>query len=167
MKSVRYSIAAAALLLAGCDDPGPVANGAASASALPDSETAPPDEITGQGDAEPGSTATPSEPALQAAAQIPINLRGRWSHDPAGCDAKAPSAGSLMVVTADQLRFEGSRATPVADIETTPESISGDFTFEHGAKAWTRFQALELRDGQLVRTQGGPIESYTYIRCEG
>lgn len=160
-------IASAAILLTACGGRDPVADGAADASGFPEQETAPPDEITGQGDAEAGSSATPSAPVAQASVPIPQRLRGRWSHDPAGCDANAPSAGSLMVVTGQGLRFEGSTATPAADIQTSPDSISGEFSFSDGTKSWTRFQSLELRDSQLVRTQGGPIESYTYIRCDG
>ena len=161
------SIASAALLLAACGSQGPVADGAADASGFSEQETAPPDEITGQGDAEAGSSATPSAAVSQASVPIPQKLRGRWSHDPAGCDANAPSAGSLMVVTGQGLRFEGSTAMPAGDIHTSTDTISGEFSFSDGTKSWTRFQSLELRGGQLIRTQGGPIESYTYIRCDG
>ena len=156
----------AALMLAACGSDGPVADGATDAT-FPEQETAPPDEMTGAGDAEAGSSATPSAPATRASAAIPQSLRGRWSHDPAGCSAETPSAGSLMVVTAGELRFEGSRAIPSASIESSPDSMSGEFTFESGDKAWTRFLSIELREGQLVRTQSGPMESYTYIRCDG
>lgn len=157
-------VAGAALAAAACEGPDPVADNLESAAALPGGERAPPDEMTGAGAAKAESPARSAAAQTVAAAAIPPRLRGTWGLYPADCEPDA-STDARLVVTADALNFRASSASPAANIETSPDSISGDFAFRRGDQAWTRFQALELQDGKLIRIQSAPMRSFTYIRC--
>ena len=154
------------LPLAACGGAGPVSENANNTQGLPDVETDPPDEMSGAGDAEPGTSATPAAPVGKSAVQIPEVFRGTWGSNPIDCDPTSPNSDAILHVYANGLRFAGSTARPIANVDATPDFISGDFEFTGGGRTYRRFQSLQLRDKQLVRTESGPNASYTYIRCE-
>jgi hypothetical protein len=69
------------------------------------------------------------------------------------------------VIGADGLRFPESRAVPVRGVQTSEESISGDFAFTGKGRAWTRYQSLQLKKDKLRRTESNPSATFTYARC--
>lgn len=159
------TLAIALLALGSCGDGGdPVADEANSAARLPDAESTPPDEMTGQGDAERGAAIEPAAVG-RPAANIPPALRGAWALSPGDCAARGGQSTGLLIVTQTELRFHDSRAIPVSDIGTSPDYISGTFAFTGEGKAWTRNETLQLQGNQLLRSETQPTESYTYARC--
>jgi hypothetical protein len=167
MKMTRLPLLIAFLLpLSACGAAGPVSENANNVASLPDIETDPPDEMSGEGDAEAGTSATPAAPVGKSAVAIPEVFRGTWGSNPIDCDPTSPNSDAILHVYANGLRFAGSTARPVANVDATPNFISGDFEFTGGGRTYRRFQSLQLRDKQLVRTESGPNASYTYIRCE-
>jgi hypothetical protein len=166
MKLSILPFAIALLLpLAACGGGGPVSEQANNVGGLPDVETNPPDEMTGAGDAEPGTSATPAAPVGKSAVQIPAVFHGTWGSNPIDCDPTSPNSDAILHIDANGLRFAGSTARPIANVDATPNFVSGDFEFTGGGNTYRRFQSLQLRDKQLVRTESGPNASYTYIRC--
>lgn len=153
----------AALALAACGGDGPVADGANETGGLPEIESAPPDEMSGAGGSK--NAAVPAARS-EAVASIPLALHGRWALAPADCAQRSDAAKGLLVVSGDGLRFYESRARPVANVESAPDFISGDFAFEGEGQSWKRFETLQLRGENLVRTESTPMETYTYVRCE-
>ena len=99
------------------------------------------------------------------AGKIPVALQGRWGLAPTDCTSALGDAKGLLIVNADELRFYESRALPAANVQTSANSISGDFAFTGEGEQWTRHETLELRDGKLVRTERGPLASFRYVRC--
>ena len=71
----------------------------------------------------------------------------------------------LLTVAADRLSFYEARAVPAGSLKRTKDSVSGDFNFTGEGETWKRYQVLELQDSKLVRTESGPMASYTYARC--
>jgi hypothetical protein len=152
--------------LPGCGGAGPVSENANNVAGLPDSETNPPDEMTGAGDAESGTSARPSAPGGRSPVQIPATFRGTWGSNPIDCDPSSPNSDAILRVDANGLHFAGSTARPIANVDATPDFISGDFEFTAGGRTYRRFQSLQLQGKQLLRTESGPNASYTYIRCD-
>ena len=156
------------LLLAGCEERGPVAEEANNTAGLPSIDT-----VAGARDGTPSAdgsaptnvakTPAGSNPSLAAA--IPAALHGRWGLTPGDCTSTRGDTKGLLIVSGDGLRFYESRATPVRNIEISNDSIRADFAFTGEGQTWTKFQALGLREDKLVRTESSPMASFTYARC--
>ena len=71
----------------------------------------------------------------------------------------------MLTVSRDGLRFYESRAVPVANVNTSPDSFSAEYAFTGEGMQWKKFQTLELQGDKLVRTESNPTTSYTYARC--
>ena len=155
--------AAASLALAACDRPGAVADEARNGSALPNATSSSPSPSGGAPDA---GTAPGNSVSTAAVSKIPAALQGRWGLSPADCTSTVGDAKGLLVVGGDELRFYESVARPAGSVQTSANSISGDFAFTGEGQNWTNHQTLELRDGQLVRTERNPVASFRYVRCE-
>jgi len=113
----------------------------------------------------PPANAIAAAPVPTIAAKIPALLQGRWGLTPADCTSTRGDAKGLLVIGPDNLKFYESRAVPVPDAQSSPDSISGNFAFTGEGQTWTKFQALELQGQQLVRTESNPMASFTYARC--
>lgn len=150
-----------AAALAACGGPNPVAEEAENASALPEvnrSSASPTGGAPAQG--------TPAGNVIGVSGgKIPAGLWGRWGLSPGDCDSPLGSAEGLLIVEGDELRFYDSRAVPAANVQTSSNSISGDFAFTGEGRGWTKHVSLELREGRLVRTERDPIASFRYVRC--
>lgn len=149
----------AALALAACGRPDAVAEEENTAS-LPSVGTDAPSATGARPD---NAIATPS--GAVAAAAIPPSLHGRWGLTPGDCMTSHGSEG-LLTISANQIRFHESVAVPSAGVQTSANSISGDFAFTGEGENWTRHQTFELRDGRLVRTDRDPIATFRYVRCD-
>ena len=109
----------------------------------------------------------PTESATPAPTKIPTTIQGRWGLVPGDCTSTRGDAKGLLVISADNLTFYESRAVPKGNVETSADSFSGDFAFTGEGQSWTRYQSLELqKGGKLVRTESGPMASYTYAQCQ-
>jgi len=156
-------------LLCSCDGSDPVADQANNAAALPppptvnasDPSGAPPPPYSQNPPApDEGSSVTP-------AAAIPAMLHGRWGLTPGDCTSTRGDNKGLLVISADKLTFYESRAVPKTNVQTSSDSFSADFEFTGEGQTWTRYQSLELqKGGKLVRTESGPMASYTYAKCQ-
>ena len=158
-------LALACGMLAGCGQSGPVANGAENTASLPPPDQAAPDPSAA---APANATATPSGAnAAQAAngTKIPAALHGRWGMSPGDCTSTRGDAKGLLTINADEMRFYESVAVPQAEIAVAPDSIRGNFNFTGEGQSWTKFQALRLQGGELVRTESNPTASYSYAKC--
>ncbi len=94
-------------------------------------------------------------------------FHGRWGLTPGDCTSTRGDAKGLLIVAADKLTFYESRAVPKGNVETSADSFSADFAFTGEGQSWTRYQSLELqKGGKLVRTESGPMASYTYAQCQ-
>lgn len=71
----------------------------------------------------------------------------------------------LLTISANEVRFYESSAVPAARVQTSANSISGDFAFNGEGQNWTRHQTLELRGNTLVRTERDPMATFRYVRC--
>ena len=159
MIEFRFALiaAAAAIALGACGtDDSPVAEHANEGAPSPDAALA--------NDARAAEIANQSSGTIGG--PIPAPLHGRWGLTPAACEAPPGSAEGLLVVSAENLLFYESRAVPVGGIETSGNSISGEFAFTGEGQTERRFQSLQLQGDQLVRTGNGPAASFTYVRCE-
>lgn len=119
---------------------------------------------------EPPANAVAAEAAQPAsdgsATTIPAALHGRWGLSPRDCTSSLGDAKGLLVVNGRELRFYESRAVPSTGIQTSPDTISGTFAFTGEGQKWSRYQALQVQDGKLVRTERDPLASFTYARCD-
>lgn len=164
MKTRRLILFLAVAALAACDARDPVADEANNGEPA-EIEALPPDEsvATPTNELENGVT---NEAAGAAGEPIPASLHGRWALTPADCRRPVGGTEGAVLVTSKELRFYESIARPVANIETTADSISADFAFTGDGTRWTRHQALQVQEGnKLVRTQSRPAASFTYARC--
>ena len=157
----------AALLLAGCGGSDSVADDAEKSGSLP---PPPGDNATDpSGAAPPPNSATNPAPAsgpqAAAATTIPAALHGRWGLAPGDCTSTRGDAKGLLTISAGELRFYESRAVPVGNVDASANSISGDFIFTGEGMEWRKYQALELQEDGLVRTESQPMASFTYARC--
>lgn len=162
-------IIAGALALASCGGGGPVADDAENVTALPsvDNVAGGRDGVPSADGAPPQNSAAAPAPSTPAgrAATIPAVLHGRWGMTPGDCDVATGAAKGHLLVTSDGLRFFESRAVPVANAESSPNSFSADFAFTGEGQTWTKYQALALDDDRLVRTESSPMASFIYARC--
>ncbi len=122
-------------------------------------------------DAVPDPTGAPPEKAAPAsrpptpAASIPAALHGRWGLTPMDCTSTRGDAKGLLIIGPSEVRFYESRAVP-ENAQSGTDSISGDFSFTGEGQTWTKFEALELKGAELVRTESNPMASFTYARCK-
>ena len=152
----------AAATLAACGRPEAVADEAKNGSALPDTNKTSPSPSGGA----PSAGAEAGNAVTAPVSKIPGPLQGRWGLSPADCTSTIGDAKGLLVVGDDELRFYESVAVPAGDVQTSANSISGDFAYTGEGQNWTRHQTLEIRDGQLIRTERDPVATFRYVRCE-
>ena len=69
------------------------------------------------------------------------------------------------MVTSEDLHFFESHAVPAAGVDTDPSSISGNFAFTGDGRSWTKYEALEVNQQRLTRTETNPSASFSYARC--
>jgi hypothetical protein len=133
------------------------------AAAPADVDVLPADEsvVTPTNDLENGA----AEPVNDTASTIPASLHGRWGLTPGDCTSTRGDAKGLLVVSADSLKFYESVGKPAGALETSRDSASGDFAFTGEGMTWKKYEALELQDNKLVRTESSPMASFTYARC--
>lgn len=164
LRAIAPLIACSGMLtIVACGGSDPVAKEANNTAGLPVINDAVPD-ATGaapEGAAASGSPATPAP-----SARIPAALQGRWGLSPGACTSTRGDAKGLLVVGPDDLEFYESRAVPASDTQRSADSISGDFAFTGEGQTWTKFEALTLKDDELVRTDSNPMASFTYARCK-
>ena len=158
MRCAFLLVAAAAL--GACGRPDVVAE-EEDAAALPATNRSAPSPTGGP----PANNATAVTSTTIPVATIPVSLHGRWGLTPRDCDSAIGEAEGILIINAEALRFYESQAVPVADVQTSTNSISGDFAFTGEGQQWTRHQTLDLDDGKLVRTERDPIASFRYVRC--
>jgi hypothetical protein len=147
-----------------CSGRDPVADGANNLAAIPaEVDVLPPDEnaLIPTNQLENGS----AEPVNDSATTIPASLHGRWGLTPGDCTSTRGDAKGLLIVSADSLKFYESLAKPAGPLKTSADSASGDFAFTGEGMTWKKFEALELQDNKLVRTESDPMASFTYARC--
>lgn len=154
---------AAAAAMASCERPSAVADEAKNGSALPNASQS---SASPSGGAPSAGAAAGNAVSSVAGNKMPAAFRGRWGLSPSDCTSTIGDAKGLLVVGDDELRFYESVAVPAGDVQTSPNSISGDFAFTGEGQNWTKHQTLELRAGQLVRTDRNPLASFRYVRCE-
>jgi hypothetical protein len=114
---------------------------------------------------EPHVDTRPATASPQPAAAIPAALQGRWGLAPGDCMPGRSDAKGLMVVNAGELRFYESRAVPAADVAGDDDFISGNFAFTGEGQSWTKYEALKVDKGRLIRTETKPTASLTYAKC--
>ncbi|HET7577191.1 MAG TPA: hypothetical protein VFK19_11595 [Sphingomicrobium sp.] len=163
MRATSLILAVAVLVTVGaCARRDPVADNAEVAAAnMP--PTVPP--ATPSPDGAPPANATAPVTAPAPAAAIPASLQGRWGLTPADCTSTRGDAKGLLVITPGELRFYESRAVPSPGAQTDDNSVSGNFHFTGEGQSWTKFETLERRKDELVRTETDPTASYTYAKC--
>ncbi len=162
MANLRTILLATSLLLAACGKPAAVAEGADNVEGLPAANSAAPSP-TGAPPAN-ASTATPAQGGASAAA-IPAALQGHWGLTPRDCTSTLGDAKGLLIVNPTELRFYESRAVPAPGVQTSADSISGNFAFTGEGQEWVRHETLEVRGGKLIRTERDPVASFSYVRC--
>ena len=150
-------------LLAACGKPDAVADGANNVEGLPTLNTAAPSP-TGAPPA--NAVTTPAKPGAGAAAAIPAALQGRWGLTPRDCTSTLGDAKGLLIVNPTELRFYESRAIPAPGVQTSADSINGNFAFTGEGQEWDKYETLTLQKGKLIRTERDPVASFTYVRCE-
>ena len=149
------------LAVVACSGRDPVANGANNTAELPAvNEPAP--SATGEVH---GDAVRPAGPLPTAAVKIPVTFQGRWGLTPDDCVPGRSDAKGLLEIAGDELHFYESRAVPAKGVSTDANSISGDFAFTGEGMQWTKFQSLQLRGHELVRTETNPAASFTYAKC--
>lgn len=156
------SIAITALLFA-CNKPDPVANNVVAGN-VPAAVTSPRPDPAG-GAPENASSAAASTPGGPERAAIPLALQGRWGLTPADCTTALGDAKGLLVINADELRFYESRAVPSGNVQTSGNTLNGDFEFTGEGQTWKKFESLQRRGHKLTRTESDPTASYVYAKC--
>jgi hypothetical protein len=162
MRLVPVCLAIAAL--AACGRPDAVADGANNTAALPDAN-APEPSPAGAPPANVEANVSIATPPPAPATRIPASLQGRWGLSPRDCTSSLGDAKGLLVINDHELRFYESRAVPSADAQTSADSIAGTFDFTGEGQTWSKYEALQLQDGKLDRTERDPLASFTYARC--
>ena len=160
MKSALLLVTA--LALAGCGRPDPVAQNQDASSALPDPVSGATASPTG---GPPSNSLSAAPVSSTPASLIPVALHGRWGLTPADCTSTKGDAKGLLAIGPDELRFYESRAGPSPGIQTSPNSVSGNFAFTGEGQEWTKYQTLQVEGSKLVRTERDPLASFTYARC--
>ena len=148
------------LAIVACSRNDPVDDKAASTAGLPDINVQAPSTS-----GEPHADTRPVTKAPAAQAALPAAMQGRWGLTPADCMPGRSDAKGLMVISADDLRFYESRALPGADVQTSPQIVSGKFNFTGEGQTWTRYEAIKVDGQKLIRTESSPTASFTYAKC--
>jgi hypothetical protein len=154
------------LAAAACERRDPVAEEANDVAGLP----APADATTTDpsGAPPPPNSSSPPSPGSgpsQTVATIPAALHGRWGLTPADCTSTRGDAKGLLIVSAADLKFYESRAVPSGNTQSSSDSFSADFTFTGEGMTWTKFETLQMKGKELVRTESSPMASFTYAKC--
>ena len=161
-RAIRPLIACAIMAACvGCSKPDPV-DSRANAAGLPADPEAGPD-ATGS---PPANAISSTGGQAPAASTIPAALQGRWGLAPMDCTSRRGDAKGLLVIGPADVKFYESRAVPGPDTQVGKDSITGDFAFTGEGQTWTKFETLELKGQELVRTEGNPMASFTYARCK-
>ena len=116
----------------------------------------------------PANSSASPQPAAgtaPAVASIPAAFHGRWGLTPGDCTSTRGDNKGLLTITATELRFYESRAVPTANTQSTSDSFSADFSFTGEGMTWKKYQTLERRGTELVRTESNPMASFTYAKC--
>ena len=164
LRAVAPVIASFAMLaVVACGGRDPVDKAAKNTAGLPEINDSVPDATGAPPEKAPRATAAA---ASAPAAAIPAALQGRWGLAPADCTSTRGDAKGLLVIAPAELRFYESRAVPGANVATSADSISGDFAFTGEGQQWTKFEALQLKGQELVRTESNPTASFTYAKCK-
>lgn len=150
-------------LLAACGSRSPVAKGAENTAALPTINKPAPSPHGEPPKTDAGTTA--HEPAAKTFT-FPAALRGRWGLTPMDCTTTRGDAKGLLMVTPDRMIFYESRAFPGADVQVTGDAVTGTFDFTGEGQSWSKYQSLQLRNHQLIRTESNPTASFSYAKCE-
>jgi hypothetical protein len=150
-------------MIVACGQQDPVANDVNNMAGPPVANEAVPSPDGGP-PANAVQTAEPA-PAVSGAAKIPAALQGRWGLTPADCMTARGDEKGLLIVTGDALKFYESRAVPSADVQSGADTVSGNFAFTGEGQSWTKYQSLQLKDHDLVRTESNPTASFTYAKC--
>lgn len=158
---MRTLVVLAAAALAACSQQPAIEDNSAVAEALPTLDR---NEASPSGGPPSNSVASASAPA-RSPSPIPESLQGRWGLTPVDCTTDRGDAKGLLVVDSKALKFYESRALPSDNVQTSLDSVSGEFNFQGEGQTWTRYVALELRDGKLVRTERDPLATFIYVRC--
>ena len=143
-----------------CSGQDPVDNSAGNTTAVPGAEAKPAPDASGAPPAQSSAAAQSG-----SAESIPASLQGRWGLTPMDCTSTRGDAKGLLVVSADNLKFYESRAVPARDAHSGTDSISGNFNYSGEGQTWTKFESLERKGQELVRTESNPVASFTYARC--
>lgn len=151
---------AIALGLAACGGSDPVEPEASETAGLPDINAVAPSAA-----GEPRNETAPARGIPAAGATIPAAFLGRWALAPGDCTAPPGEAKGLMTVTPKEIRFYESVAVPSGDVQTSADSVSGNFSFTGEGQSWTRFQALKVTRQIMVRTETNPSASFNYAKC--
>ena len=160
---------AAIMTMGACSSRDPVAaeaNNVANGQAA-EIDVLPPDESDAAttNELETGVDDASASPVEAAPGKIPASLHGRWGMTPGDCTSTRGDNKGLLVVTAEGMKFYESRATPAGDLKTSPNSASGDFNFSGEGMTWKKYEALEIQNNKLVRTESSPMKSFAYARC--
>ena len=163
LRAIAPLIALAGMLaVVGCGGSDPVANEANNTAGLPVINDAVPDASGAAPEGtQPGAGGAPAA----VSAGIPAALHGRWGLSPGDCTSTRGDAKGLLIVGAADMKFYESRAVPGSDTQADTDSITGNFAFTGEGQNWTKFQSLELKGQELVRTESNPVASFTYARC--
>jgi hypothetical protein len=160
MRTIAVSLAL--VLLAACGKPDAVAEVANNVEGLPSANASGPSP-TGAPPANASANAAASTEDPIAA--IPVALRGRWGLTPRDCTSTLGDAKGLLIVNPTELRFYESRAIPAPGVQTSPDSINGNFAFTGEGQEWVKYETLELQQDKLIRTERDPVASFSYVRC--
>jgi hypothetical protein len=151
------------LAVVACGGRDPVDKAAKNTAGLPEINDSVPDATGAPPEKAPPATAT-TTPAV--AATIPAALQGRWGLAPNDCTSTRGDAKGLLIIGPTDVRFYESRAVPGPNAGTSADSISGQFAFTGEGEQWTKFEALQLKGPELVRTESNPTASFTYAKCK-
>lgn len=162
MTNLRYLPCLIFLAVSACGKPDAVAEGANNVEGLPPANAVAPSP-TG---APPANASANTVAATGApAAAIPAALHGRWGLTPRDCTSTLGDAKGLLIVNPNELRFYESRAIPAPGVQTSPDSISGNFVFTGEGQEWIKYETLEIQQDKLIRTERDPVASFSYVRC--
>jgi hypothetical protein len=156
-----------ALALAACSHPDPVAENAVNTADLKQ-VLATANAIANEPEPQPAALPNEPKPAASpfaASGKIPAALQGRWGLVPRDCTTTLGDAKGLLIVNDRELRFYESRAVPGANVQVGPSSMSGDFHFTGEGQTWSKYEAFQLQQDKLVRTETNPAKSLTYVQC--
>jgi hypothetical protein len=164
MTNLRFLPCLVLLALSACGKPDAVADGANNVEGLP----APANRAAPNPTGAPPANASAAAPASTnaPAAAIPAALQGRWGLTPRDCTSTLGDAKGLLIVNPSELRFYESRAIPAPGVQTSPDSINGNFAFTGEGQEWVKYETLEIQQDKLIRTERDPVASFSYVRCE-